>query len=161
MLPTDLSTMKDRLAELAEVFDRKPIGDKALRVWFDTLRDFPCEQVMGVLIGWPKTHTKFPAPAEVWKLINESAIAQREKTAALENKREFYPGVGGKQAEAFLAQMRATLNKPAWTPTEHWQRVYERSAPGSIGRKYAEEILMKKGLIQQSEREPGSDDEGF
>ena len=161
MIKADIPTLAKQLNSLAEVFDKKAITPGALEVWFDTLRDFPCDQVMGLLIGWPKSHAKMPVPAEVFKTMNEWAIDQREKKAASENKRDFYPGVGGKQAEAFLAQMRATLNKPKWTPTEHWQRVYERSAPGSIGRKYAEEILMKKGLIQQSEREPGSDDEGF
>ena len=161
MIKADIQSLAKQLNALAEVFDKKPVTPGALEVWFDTLRDFPCEQVLGLLIGWPKSHAKMPVPSEVWKTMNEWAIDQRERKSALEKKEpEFHPGVGGRQAEAFLAQMRATLNKPAWTPTEHWQRVYERSKPGSIGRQYAEEILMKKGLIQP-EREPGSDDESF
>jgi hypothetical protein len=158
VIKADVQTLAKQLNALAEVFDKKPVTPGALEVWFDTLRDFPCEQVMGLLIGWPKSHAKMPVPVEVFKVMNEWAIDQREKKAERENKApEFYPGVGGKQAEAFLAQMRATLNKPAWSPTEHWKRVHERSKPGSIARRYAEEILMKKGL-----REPGSDDEqGF
>ena len=158
MLPTDISTLKDRLAELADVFDRKPLTDKAIRVWFDTLREFPCEHVMSLLIGWPKTHTKFPAPAEVWKAMNEWAIDKREQKAARERREEFHPGVGGAQAEAFIAQIRKTLNNPQWTPAEHWQRVHERQPEGSIGKRYAAEVLMKRGLLQEP-REPGQDDE--
>jgi hypothetical protein len=159
VLPTDISTLRDRLAELADVFDKKPLSDKALRVWFDTLREFPCDQVMALLIGWPKTHTKFPAPADVWKAMNEWSIDQRERKAALERREPaFHPGVGGAKAEQFIAKIRKTLNNPAFTPLEHWQRVHERQPEGSIGREYAEEVLRKKGVIK--DREPGEDDEG-
>ena len=158
MLPTDISTLKERLAELAEVFERKPLTEKALKVWFDTLRDFPCDQVMALLLGWPRTHGKMPVPAEVWKAMNDWAIDQRERKAASErNSPVFHPGVGGRQAEVFIKQMRETLNKPAFSPLEHWKRVLDKQPPGSIGRRYAEEVLKKRGVIE--EREPGQDDE--
>ena len=160
MLPTDISTLKERLAELSEVFDRKPLSDKALKVWFDTLRDFPCDQVMSILISWPRSHSKFPAPSEVWKAVNDWSIDRREKQAAAENRRDFHPGVGGAMAELFIAKMRETLNNPAFTPLEHWKRVHDKQKPGSIGHRYAEEVLKKRGVIEEvEEREPGQDDE--
>lgn len=157
MLPTDFPTLRDRLGELAEVFERKAPTEKALRVWFDVLKEFPCERVAGVLIGWPKLHTKFPAPAEVWKVVNEASSFERERRAAEEAKAEpFYPGVGGRQAEAFIASIRKVINRPKWTPREHWERLLERSRPGSVSHRYAAEALKKLGARS---REPGQDDE--
>jgi hypothetical protein len=154
----DLQVLANQLNALAEVYERKAVTPKALEVWFDTLREFPCEQVMALLIGWPKSHHKMPVPSEVWKAMNEWAIERREHKALLESRTPaFHPGVGGAQAEAFIAQMRKTLNNPEFTPLEHWQRVHDRQKPGSIGRRYAEEVLKRRGVIL--DREPGSDDE--
>lgn len=159
MLPADSKIMQDRLNELAEVFDKKPVGEKAITVWFGVLREFPTERVCGVLIGWPKTHTKFPSPSEVWKAVNEIQINEREKRAAEENRDAgFQPGVGGEQAEKFIAQMRQILKRPKWTPKEHWLHVLDTQPEGSIGHRYAKETLMKMGATQ-AEREPGQDDE--
>lgn len=163
MLPADAKVMQDRLNELAEVFDKKPVGEKGLTVWFSVLREFPTEKVCGVLIGWPKTHTKFPAPSEVWKAVNDIQINEREKRAEQENKAAgFEPGVGGEQAEKFIAQMRVMLKKPKWTPREHWERVLSSQPEGSIGHRYASEALLKMGARTAPavmEREPGQDDE--
>jgi hypothetical protein len=153
----DLQVLANQLNALAEVYERKAVTPKALEVWFDTLREFPCEQVMILLIGWPKSHHKMPVPSEVWKAMNEWTIDQRERHAFLDRQAPaFHPGVGGKQAEAFIKAMRETLNKPKWSPLEHWQRVHDRQPDGSIGRRFAAEVLRKRGVL---DREPGSDDE--
>lgn len=154
MLPTDIATLRDRLTELAELFERKPIGDKALRVWFDVLRDFPCEDVASILIAWPKTHVKFPAPAEVWKIASERMSHRIERQAALTAAAPaFHPGVGGAKAEEFIARMRKTLKNPTLTPLEHWLRV-QRSGT-EIGKRFADAALAK--LAPQPVREPGQD----
>lgn len=159
MLPTDFSTLKARLDELAEVFERKTPTEKAIRVWFDVLKDFPIERVAGVLISWPKLHTKFPSPAEVWKIVSEATSFERERKAAQENRSQpFYPGVGGRQAEAFIASIQKILERPKWSPREHWERLLESSKPGSIGHRYAVAALKKLGA-RSAQREPGEDDE--
>lgn len=158
MIKPDLPVLAKQLNALAEVFDKKPVAPGALEVWFDTLREFPTDQVMTLLISWPRTHGKFPVPAEVWKSMNEWAIEQRERKALLERREPaFHPGVGGAKAEEFIEKMRATLNNPAFSPLEHWKRVHERQPSGSVGQRYAEEVLKKRGVIL--DREPGSDDE--
>jgi hypothetical protein len=157
VLPTDLPTLRDRLGELAEVFERKAPSEKALKVWYDVLREFPCEVVAGVLLGWPKLHTKFPAPADVRKIVGESLSFERERQAAKENQ-PFYPGVGGQQAQQFIASIREILKRPKWTPREHWERLLERSAPHSLGHRFAAEALKKIGA-RSLRREPGQDDE--
>jgi hypothetical protein len=157
----DSKLLGERLEELTEVFQAKPVSAKGLTVWFNVLREFPTEKVCGVLIAWPRTHTKFPAPAEVWKVVNEISIGERERKAEIERKAQPFEhvGVGGAKAEEFIAQMRKMLNKPAWTPREHWEKTLERSKPGSIGHEYATAALMKMGAITKKEREPGEDDE--
>lgn len=153
----DNKVLWDRLNELAEVFDKKLVSEKGLTIWFNVLREFPTERVCSVLLSWPKTHTKFPAPSEVWKLVNDLGIGDREKKALEERKEEFYPGVGGAQAEKFIADIRAKLNKPRWTPMEHWERLFKTAKPGSIGYEYAKTVLKQRGRL--NEREPGQDDE--
>jgi hypothetical protein len=158
MLPTDLQTLRDRLEDLTEVFERKAVGKKALSVWFDVLKEFPIERVAGVLISWPKLHTKFPSPAEVWKIASEAASSERDRKATPENREPFYPGVGGRQSRQFIASIQEILNRPKWSPREHWERLLARSAPGSIGHRYAAAVL-KKGDVYTAERVPGEDDE--
>lgn len=153
----DNKVLGERLNELAEVFDKKPVSEKGLTVWFGVLREFPTERVCGVLIGWAKTHTKFPSPAEVWKAVNDISINDREKKAEQENKQEFYPGVGGEQAEKFIARMREVLKKPKWSPMDHWKRLLATAKPGSIGYEYATQVLKQKNALPA--REPRQDDE--
>ena len=161
----DNKVLWERLNELAEVFDKKPVSEKGLSVWFNVLREHPTEKVCSVLLSWPKTHTKFPAPSEVWKAVNEISIVAREKQAAMENRQEFYPGVGGEKAEEFIAKIREILKSPKWSPTEHWQRNLERFPSGHIGHIYAVQALTKKGMIRSNdpreeyERVAGQDDE--
>lgn len=157
MLGIEIKVLGDRLNELAEVYNAKPVSERGLTVWFSVLREFPTERVAAVLIGWPRTHVKFPTPAEVWKIVNDISIGDRERKAALENKQEFYPGVGGEQAEKFIAEMRATLKRPKWAPMQHWKRLLETAKPGSIGHRYATEALKQKRFVRS--REPGQDDE--
>jgi hypothetical protein len=159
MLKVDLPTLAKQLNALAEVFDKKPVTPGALEVWFDTLREFPCEDVMALLIGWPKTRAKFPVPSEVWKAMNERGIDQREKKAAQERAenrgRLFLPTPKG---EEFLAKIKAMLKAPRLTPREHWHCVLANAEPGSISERYALEALAKLEP-QVVERKPVEDDE--
>lgn len=157
----DSKILGERLSELSEVFQAKPVSEKGLTVWFNVLREFSTEKVCGVLIGWPRSHNKMPSPNDVWKIVNDQMISEREKKAAIErNEQPFanaHPGVGGAQAEKFIEKMREILRKPKWTPTQHWERVLANSEAGSIGHEYAKAVLMKAGPIAQ--REPGEDAE--
>lgn len=156
----DVQVLGQNLNALCDVFDKKPVPLKALEVWFDTLKEFPTNHVMDALIGWPKAHSKFPTPAEVWKLVNERASRERERKAMTEKKEEFHPGVGGRKAQEFLKQMRVILNRPTFSPEEHWKRVLATAPKGSIGHQYAKEVLEKRAQRRADfEREPGQDDE--
>src|SRR5690606_34318444 len=121
----DSQLLAQQLNALCEVFDKKPVSLKGCEVWFDVLKEFPTEKVMSVLIAWPKTHNKFPAPSEVWKVVNEINIADRERKAVMERKEDFVPGVGGAQAQKFIASIREILKQPKWSAFEHWNHVLE------------------------------------
>ena len=148
----DAELLAKNLNSLAEVFDKKPVTAGALQAWFDVLKEFPTERVMGTLIGWPKTHGKFPTPAEVWKVCNEVLIADREKRALLEKHADIQWERSPRGAE-FLAQMKKIVNQPKRTPRQHWEHLLATKKPGDIGYEFAKQALKSK------DREPGEDDE--
>lgn len=152
----DTKILLERLNELAEVFDKKAVSEKGLTVWFGVLKEFPTKKVCSILISWPKSHTKFPSPAEVWKAVNEIGINDREKEAEQENKEEFFQR-GSPQAKRCIADIRLLHKKPRLTPTQHWERNLGRFPAGHIGHDWAKEVLEKRGIVR--EREPGEDDE--
>lgn len=157
MTRADIPTMAKQLNLLAEVFDKRPISEGAALVWFDTLKDFKTEKVCSLLIAWPKTHGKFPTPAEVFKVCNDAASSELESKAQRENRAEL-EWVKSPRAMEFLAQMKATLNKPKRTPIQHWLQVYETKPVGAIGHTYAAQVLKKLNKLPRV-REPGQDDE--
>ncbi len=156
----DSKVLGERLEELTEVFQAKPISAKGISVWFNVLREFPTEKVCGVLIGWPRSHSKMPAPNDVWKIVNEQMIFEREKKAQAERREDplSHPAIGGAQGKQFLIQIRKLIAGPELTPRAHWERVLANAKRGSIGYEYASQALIKMGAITR-EREPGEDDE--
>lgn len=156
----DAALLSTHLNALAETFDRKPVSPKALEVWFDTLREFPTERVMGLLIGWPKAHAKFPAPADIWKSANEICLADRERSAELQKRvaREplkFERTEAGRRAGI---EVRKLLRSGRIKPLSHWKKVLVESRPESIGHRYATEAI---GLLERKSqvfREPGQDE---
>ena len=157
MIRADIPSMMSQLNALAEVFEKKPLGDKAAMVWFDTLNDFSADKAIGVLIGWPKTHTKFPAPAEVRKVLQDIASNAIEKEAIARRREDpllAWPKTP--QTANCIAGIRKILSGRRPSPVEHWRRVLARSKPGSMGYEYATAALKHLGAV---EREPGMDDE--
>lgn len=152
MQSIDLPQLVKELNGIAEVFDKKPVTEKASKVWFDSLREFPTERVLGLLIGWPKTHGKFPTPSEVWKACNDLSIVERENKARLEARLDVAWERSEKGAE-FLEQMKRTLKKPKRDPVEHWKHVMETTEPGTIGYEYARAAL-KRAKPEREEQIP-------
>lgn len=151
----DVKTLGDRLNELAEVFDKKPVGERALMVWFGVLKDFPTDRVCSVLISWPKTHTKFPTPSEVWKGVNEMQISHREAESAKMKKEETEINYHSPKALETIEKIREILKRPRPSPREVWERVEANPKACSLAKKYASDYLKRP--IRQ--REPGDDDE--
>lgn len=156
----DVQILAQNLHALTEVYEKKPVSAKALEVWFDTLKEFPTERIMGLLIHWPKQHTKFPTPAEVWRSCNETVIDEREAKAELERAENLrQPFIRSERGAEFLAQMKAILSRPKRRPVEHWRWVLENAPRDSIGEQYARQALAKLDPQSLREREPRQDDE--
>jgi hypothetical protein len=151
----DAAVLSQNLNALAEVYEKKHVTPKALEVWFDTLKAFPTERIMGYLIGWPKTHGKFPTPAEVWKLCNESSIEEREERARQERASNAAPWMGSTAEGKRLSTLaREIFKRPKRTAKEHWQHVLATAPEGSIGHQYASEALRVKVEMQEEEMVP-------
>lgn len=158
MLKTDAAALGEALNGLAETFDKKPVGARAAAIWFDTLKEFPNEVVRGILNAWPKSHGKFPTPAEVWKIVNDVQISEREQieknsVADARAPVHFAPTEAGRRA---MAEIRKIMSKPKPSPVKHWQNVLATAKPGSIGHQYATEALK---ALKYRQREPGEDEE--
>lgn len=125
-----------RLADLAEVFDRKPLPDGALRVWADVLGAFPAKLVADVLRGWGRSKTKFPAPSEVHAAVTEIETNEREAKVGQEQTREYIDARQFKRSEEALRALAAirqlvgaTLQQPP-DPKDWAIRIIERYLAG-------------------------------
>lgn len=84
MHPNDMNALHERLNALADVFGKPGVSKAALGVWWETLREFPSHDVLGVLGYWAQGNTRMPAPADVWSRLN----AGRESTLIAQSERE-------------------------------------------------------------------------
>jgi len=112
----DIPVMANQLNMLAEVYEKRQISEKGALVWFDTLKEFPLERIAGLLIGWPKSHSKFPVPSEVWRELNERSIADREVKHEEDKKRferETERMGATDQGKAIIARLRKLMQEPA------------------------------------------------
>lgn len=155
----DAAQLSSHLSRLAETFDRKPLTAEALKVWFDTLKEFPAELILALLSSWPKQHQKFPVPYEIWQIANNSTTADRERSAELQRSVDRQPVRFERTEEGRLAseRIRELLEHSRVSPVDHWLRVQGRSHKDSIGYRYSVEALAK--LKRGRMREPGEDQE--
>jgi hypothetical protein len=158
----DLPALANSLNGLAEVFDRKAVTPKALEVWFETLREFYTERVAGLLTAWPKTHSKFPTPAEVWKVLNDFNVEERERTAKAEKtsvRRDYEHLARTPRGEECLVLISGALAGHKPTPIEHWRNVMATVGLHWISYEYATAALKRLVREPAREREPGEDAE--
>lgn len=116
MIKTDIPTLLTQLNLLAEVYEKKPVSERAAQVWYDTLREFPINVTMDFLIHWPKAHNKFPVPADVWRVVNERMIDKREaeaKAMKAQERKEVEQWVRTPQGAVALEHMRKILGLPS------------------------------------------------
>lgn len=88
MQTTETAMLAERLSAMAEAFGAKPPTAAAVEVWFETLQEFSFFDVSGLLIGWPKRASKMPAPADIWKILNEQRTDKIESEAENQKRRE-------------------------------------------------------------------------
>jgi hypothetical protein len=148
----DTHSLANALNSLAETFERKAVTPKALEVWFDTLREFPTEQVLPLLHSWPKIHGKMPVPSEVWKVLNERAVDEREqrlKAERTQREREYQRMGSTETTRRCLKMIYEMLTKPKTTPIEHWRKVLDTPNLQPISYEYARAELV---ILERRER---------
>jgi hypothetical protein len=100
MRESDVSTLRERLAELAECFNAKPLSKGALAVWVSVLKDHPIDRICDAISQWARTKTKFPAPAEIAGLC-AARLSERVESESDSAKRIYAEG-----AQKILADPR-------------------------------------------------------
>jgi hypothetical protein len=147
MQKLDVQQLGTILNGLAEVFGKSPVSPKGLEFWFETLREFHAEQVFPLLNSWPKQHGKFPVPAEIWKILNERAIDDREnrhRSEKAKRQREYENMKTTAEGERCLRLIYdMLLSNPKPTPLEHWRKVMETSGLSSTSYEYAKSALER------------------
>lgn len=162
MQKVDIQQFAAQLNALAETYEKRPVTPKALEVWFDVLKEFPTERVLGCLIGWPKLKGKFPAPAEVWRECNEIGIKEREEKAAFERKQNAGPieryctPEGLRIIQGIRKMFAESPARKDWP--DYWREMYFNPQSSYLQKNFAADALKNLGIKIQ-EREPGEDDE--
>lgn len=110
-------TLLNRVNALREVFDRTKLSQAAAQVWWDTLKDMPDESVFDAMDGWEKTHSKTPAPADIWQQANSLRTTRLEEKARAERAvnagRAIPDGYGPTpEGKAFFRVIKAWLKGP-------------------------------------------------
>lgn len=185
MIGADASALGKQLSALAEVYDKRPLTPAAVQVWMDTLREFHVDQVMRVLEQWARAHSKFPAPAEVWRecsnIVEAKATQQRladndvrglmRTISRQEGKtqyaaecagiaRRFFSGFGkARPRKAWAARVLKAQSSGGYMTYVHpatGETMRAMSPIADIAVQFAREAL---GEVRVREREPGEDDE--
>lgn len=142
----DVPALGEALNGLAEVFDKKAVPQKAFELWFETLKEFPAERVIGLLSNWPKGRGKFPVPSEIWKVLNEWAIDERERSNVSQKKqiqREYGQMGATPHGERALDLIKTMLATPKPTPLEHWRSVMATPGLCDLSYEYAKKYLKR------------------
>ena len=109
MQSVDIPQLTKELNALAELFGKNHLTPTAIELWFHSLKDLPADKVLKLLMIWPRTNTKFPAPADVWRTCNEELILEREtrsKVEAAQNKSQTVAWKRTPQADAAFERMK-------------------------------------------------------
>ena len=88
MLSTEIPMLRDRLCQLAAVFDKREPNEHAMKVWAHTLKEFAFPEISDSLDRLARTTTKMPAPGDVWKALNEQRTDRIERDSIARSKSE-------------------------------------------------------------------------
>ncbi len=118
MTPSDIPTLRSRLAECMEAMSGKPPTEAAVKGWFVALRDLRMDQVVDALDSWLRTKSKMPAPADIRAVIGVRVSEKIESQASAPS--------------PTLADLRpSSPNSPAYRAfRRHLAEILSRQKPG-------------------------------
>lgn len=136
MNPTDHSTLRARLSELADALGSKAPGEAGVKAWYIALKDFPIEQVINSLDHWLRTKPKMPAPADIRKILS-GILSDRIEAHAIAEKQQFAIGAKRILSEAsrcigreHLGKIALILNSKPHSPDDWWHALITRWCSG-------------------------------
>lgn len=112
MNQSDIPTLRERLAELADAVGAKSPGEAGVKAWLVALRDFSMPDVTGALDQWLRTKAKMAAPADI-RLILAGRLSDRIERKAAADKAEFAAASRRMVSEASRRLARGHLDKIA------------------------------------------------
>lgn len=105
----DLAPFDELLTQVAECFDRKPFGDAARKMWFESLKEFIYQDVRATMLWWIKTKSKAPTIAEITGQLRDRTSASLEQRAARDKEHFKKPHLGptdkGRSISATIKQL--------------------------------------------------------
>jgi len=164
MRSTDLAALHERLSELADADPRgRHPTDRAMKVWFDTLKEFSIDDIQFVLVDMPKHMSRMPSPNDVFKACSEHRAKRMEREASI---RRAAPGFTPEDwnpnspvAKTELAKIKAILAGPRPGPTTWIDRVREREARYDPDLSFAAMQLAKQACARAARRDDGIEHE--
>ena len=137
MNQSDLPTLRDRLAELADAVGSRPPGDAGVKAWLMALRDFPMPDVTDAMDQWIRTKSKMAAPADI-RLILANRLSDRIERQAVADKAAFAEGaqriLASREVARFhLDKIRGILarsREKGHSPDDWWHKLIERWRAG-------------------------------
>lgn len=123
MQPHDKAMFINAICSVYDVYGKPSPGEGALRIWWDTLKDFEHTAVFTAVNTWPQYHSKPPVPADIWQRLNDERTNTLEAKAAKEEEQNrgpldwYGPTETGRRA---LKVIRDMLAKPRPDPFHEW-----------------------------------------
>jgi hypothetical protein len=111
-----MTEVKASLQGLADVYGKPHPTTAALVHWWEALKEFRTEDVLGMLADWAKFSRSMPTPHDVWEKLNVRRTDALEQKAALERASnraavtpDFHPTPLGREMLRLIHEM---LSKP-------------------------------------------------
>lgn len=133
MQNADLPLLTERLTELAEAMGARPIAAKGMQMWFVTLREYPIHDVVDTLTNWARQQTKFPAPAQIVKILADRQSDRLEASARAASRvfQQTHVAARDPKLAKRLNDLAAHMRNPVRQDPKAWaHRIYEEFVSG-------------------------------
>lgn len=114
-------SMLERIESLAAVYSPKAqeIPAKAWPFWFEVVKGWTLNEVTTALNDWGKTQSRMMTPSDLYKMLSNQRLKQRELEAKEEAQKDHQP-LPKNVAQVFTDKMNESLKKNI--PADAWAR---------------------------------------
>ena len=114
-------SMLERIESLAAVYSHKAqeIPAKAWPFWFEVVKGWTLNEVTTALNDWGKTQSRMMTPSDLYKMLSNQRLKQRELEAKEQAQKDHQP-LPKNVAQVFTDKMNESLKKNI--PADAWAR---------------------------------------